>query len=103
MPDSRITDSTDKDGAPLDELRTCVQLLLERFPHLQSVATRLLENNETFRDLCEEYEACAQAIERLAPPEADVAMFREFSALRLRLEGELLRYISDNWSEDARQ
>jgi hypothetical protein len=73
----------------------CVKLLLERFPHVQAVSLLLLARHETFRDLCEEYEACTEAAERLEHSGADDAIRKEYSALRLRLEGELLRYISE--------
>ena len=54
----------------------------------------LFGRDEAFRELCEEYEACVGASQRLdaARPEQG-AMQREYVALRLRLEGELLRYL----------
>lgn len=70
------------------------RLLVARFPHLQSVSLQLLERDETFRELCEEYAACTEVIERLTDAPSDEAMHREYSALRLRVEGELLRYLS---------
>jgi hypothetical protein len=57
-----------------------------------------MESHETFRELCEEYEACTEVIERLAQCQSDDAIAKEYSALRLRLESELLRYISEHWS-----
>lgn len=101
MQDSKHSAEAGTNDTTSPGLRTCVRLLLERFPHLQSVSTQLLETHETFRELCEEYEACTQAIDRLAPGESDVAIVKEFSALRLRLEAELLRYISEHWSDDS--
>ena len=97
MPHSDDTSST-RSAGPDDrsQVRGCVRLLLERFPHVQAVSLQLLEQHEAFRDLCEEYEACTEAAERLAHSEADEALRREYSALRLRLEGELLRYISEH-------
>ncbi|HMN45522.1 MAG TPA: hypothetical protein PKE27_13140 [Povalibacter sp.] len=76
--------------------RDCVALLLERFPHLQSVSLILLRRHETFRDLCEEYEACSQVCDRLERTNTDDALRREYSALRLRLERELLSYIEES-------
>jgi hypothetical protein len=71
-----------------------MQLLSERFPHVQAEAQQLFERNEEFRDLCEEYEACAEAFKRLeATRPADDPMRLEYAALRLRLEAELLRYL----------
>ena len=77
-------------------MRRHAQWLVERFPHLQSVSLQLLERDEAFRELCEEYAACTQVLERLSDEPSDEAMRREYSALRLRVEGELLRYISDH-------
>ena len=74
----------------------CARLLLERFPHVRAASLQLLERHETFRELCEEYEACNEAAERFAQSGSDAALLEEYSALRLRLEGELLRYISEH-------
>lgn len=81
-------------GPDTDESRRAYRrLLAERFPHIQRVALRLLERDETFRELIEEYEACTEAAERLEQGQADDAMRKEYAALRLRLESELLRYL----------
>lgn len=94
MPDTKDSDSTSNANTPgRGHEHGCIRLLLERFPHLQAVCVHLLERHETFRDLCEEYEACTEVIERLTDCEGDDAIIKEYSALRLRLEGELLRYI----------
>ncbi len=79
-----------------------VTLLMERFPHVKSVSLTLLRRHETFRDLCEEYEACSLACERLEGSDGDEALRREYSALRLRLESEVLRYIEENTSSGER-
>lgn len=101
MPDSKDSDSTSGAGTPdRGYEHACIRLLLERFPHLQAVSVHLLERHETFRELCEEYEACTEVIERLTHCETDEAIAKEYAALRLRLEGELLRYISEHWSRD---
>ena len=81
--------------------RRCVQLLLERFPHVRAASLQLIEQQESFRELCEEYEACSDAADRLSHSAGDEALRREYNALRLRLEGELLRYISDHGGSDA--
>jgi hypothetical protein len=75
--------------------RRCVELLTQRFPHVRDISLQLLTHHETFRELCEEYEACSEAAERLAHSDADDARRKEYSALRLRLEGELLSYITE--------
>jgi hypothetical protein len=72
----------------------CLERLRERFPHLKSFSLTLLEKDETFRELCEEHTACTEVIERLTRSGSDDAMLREYSALRLRIERELLDYVS---------
>jgi hypothetical protein len=101
MPDSKNSDSTNgADTRDRGQEHACIRLLLERFPHLRAISIHLLERHETFRELCEEYEACTEVIERLAHSQSDDALTKEYSALRLRLEGELLRYISEHWSSN---
>ena len=97
MPRTEPPGSKDS-GADTPVNRGCIALLLERFPHLQSVSLALLHRHETFRDLCEEYQACSATCERLERTGSDEALRREYSALRLRLESELLRYIEENTS-----
>jgi hypothetical protein len=80
----------------------CVRLIAERFPHVRLVSLRLLIKDEAFRELCEEYEVCSAAVERFARPVPNVTMLREYTALQLRLEGELLRYFSRHGSGDPR-
>src|SRR5262245_15694382 len=92
MPNS---DNASDPGGGLCPLKA-VSLLLERFPHVKNVSLQLLEQSETFRELCEEYEACTAAAERLSHSKGDEALRMEYAALRLRLEGELLRYIEDH-------
>jgi hypothetical protein len=75
-----------------------VTLLLERFPHVQAVSLHLLQRNEDFRDLCDEYEACSATCDRLDHRDSDHALRQEYAALRLRLEGELLRFIEERGS-----
>jgi hypothetical protein len=52
----------------------------------------LFERDEIFRELCDDYEACARA---LAEQERSEDLRREYSALRLRLETELLAYLDE--------
>lgn len=73
-----------------------LKLLRERFPSVPDVWLRSLMQHETFRDLCEEYAACAEVLQRLTQSATDDAMRSEYSALSFRLEGELLRYISEH-------
>lgn len=101
MPDSKDSDSKSGSYTPdRGHEHACIRLLLERFPHLQAISVQLLERHETFRELCEEYAACTEVIERLSHCATDDAIAKEYSALRLRLESELLRYISEHWSTD---
>ena len=92
-------------GGPDDrpQARPYVKLLAERFPHVQSVALQLLERDPEFRELCEEYEACTESVARLERLEGDEALLREYRALCLRLEGELLRYISEYGASGGRR
>ena len=78
-----------------------VQLIHERFPHVREISLQLLMQQEVFRELCEEYEACHHATERLASNGSDENMLKEYSALRLRLEGELLKYMSQHKGDAA--
>ena len=74
----------------------CMRLVTERFPNVQEDAKQLFARDEAFRELCEEYEACTQAAERLEGRLEQEPLRREYGALRLRLEGELLRYLQEH-------
>lgn len=67
-----------------------LQLVTEHFPHLRERVACLFERDETFRELCEDYEACTCALSRR---ESSDDLKREYAALRLRLEFELLGYV----------
>jgi hypothetical protein len=68
----------------------------ERLPNLREKVTRFFDQSEDFRELCEEYQACCEALARLASPGSNEALRREYLALRLRLEGEILRYVAEH-------
>ena len=70
-----------------------LQLVSEQFPHLRERVACLFEREEIFRELCEDYEVCSGA---LAGRPASEGLRREYSALRLRLETELLRYLHED-------
>ena len=70
-----------------------LQLVSEQFPHLRERVACLFERNEMFRELCEDYETCTDA---LAHQAASEGLRPEYSALRLRLETELLRYLHED-------
>lgn len=73
----------------------------QRFPIVQDQASRLFQRDETFREICEEYQACADTLSRLgaASPPTD-PIRQEYSALLLRLERELLRYLEEHPNHD---
>lgn len=65
-------------------------------PNVQGSAERLFEHDEVFRELCDEYQACSEATTRLeGAPGANRALLSEYQALRLRLEGEVLRRLAE--------
>ena len=70
-----------------------LQLVSEQFPHLRERVACLFERSESFRELCEDYETCADA---LARQHASEGLRREYAALQLRLETELLWYLHED-------
>ena len=74
-------------------MASSLQLVSEQFPHLRDRVACLFERDELFRELCEDYETCAGA---LARQPASEGLRREYSALQLRLETELLRYLRED-------
>jgi hypothetical protein len=93
MSDSQDRNATQGAGMPLAE--ACMKLLLERFPHMQALALKRCEQHDSFRELCDEYQACTEVLARLERPGYEQELRSEYGALRLRLEGELLRYIAE--------
>jgi hypothetical protein len=67
-----------------------LQLVSDQFPHLRERVACLFERDVLFRELCEDYEACVLAHARQVSSEG---LRREYSALRLRLETELLGFL----------
>ena len=80
--------------------KTSLTLVVEQFPDLRQEVARLFERDDVFRELCEDYEACSLA---LARQESNDALRREYAALRLRLETELLGRLHDAQGPHARQ
>jgi hypothetical protein len=74
-----------------------LKLVSDRFRQVRDRATRLFERDLDFRDLCEEYEACVATMTRLQfdGPSAE-GMRKEYAALVLRLDRELLRYMEEH-------
>jgi hypothetical protein len=75
-----------------------LQLVGEQFPHLRERVACLFERDEIFRELCEDYETCAEALARRPASEG---LRREYQALQLRLEIELLRYLHEDAEPSA--
>jgi hypothetical protein len=75
-------------------MQPSLNIVTGRFPNVRDQAARLFDDDENFRELCEEYRACSEAVCRCEggglPSEA---MRNEYKVLLLRLEGELLRYL----------
>jgi hypothetical protein len=70
-----------------------VEIVHTLFPHMHSVLDRVLAESEPFGDLVEEYGVCTEVLERQQARNEPQA--REYAALRLRLESEILQYLSD--------
>jgi hypothetical protein len=75
---------------------SCLELVKEQFPHLKERVVSLFEHDPIFRELCEDYEACTVTLSRKPPSEA---LQREYQALSLRLEYELLRHLQERNGE----
>jgi hypothetical protein len=73
-------------------MTSSLQLVSEQFPSLRERVACLFERDAVFRELCEDYEVCAQA---LSQQERSEDLRREYAALRLRLETELLGYLHE--------
>ena len=73
-------------------MSSCLRLVSEQFPHLHDRVAWLFEHEPLFRELCEDYEACTVTLSRKPPSEA---LEREYQALSLRLEFELLRHLQE--------
>jgi hypothetical protein len=65
---------------------TCLRLVSEQFPNLKDQVANLFQRDVVFRELCEDYETCTVSFGR----QTSDALRREYAALRLRLETELL-------------
>ena len=74
-------------------MASCLQLVSEQFPNLRQQVASLFERDPVFRELCEDYEVCGDALAG-RPPTDDLSL--EYAALRLRLETELLRYLRED-------
>jgi hypothetical protein len=77
-------------------MNAALRLVRERLPNVRDQAGHLFESDEMFRELCEEYQMCTEAASRMEGERASAALQKEYAALRLRLEGELLRYLQEH-------
>jgi len=102
MPYHKDIITTPGDDAPNQSQKyRYLERLLETFPTDQAVVLRLIESDATFREICEEYAACNEAVERLVHGSFDADMRKEYLALQLELEGELLRHILEHRSKGS--
>ncbi len=60
-------------------MSTCLQLVSEQFPHLSDRVASLFEGDAVFRELCEDYEACTNALARQPAPPGFVRSTRHSS------------------------
>jgi len=81
-------------------MHSALRLVRERLPLLREHAGQLFEEDDIFRELCEEYEVCVDTAARIEGAEkVNRALLDEYLALRMRLEGELLRYMAEHWKK----
>ncbi len=78
-------------------MHPALRLVSDRLPSVRGQAEILFERDDVFRDLCDEYRACDETAKHLERARGSRAKLRwEYGALRLRLEGELLRYLAEH-------
>jgi hypothetical protein len=78
-------------------MQPTLDFLGDRCPELRVQALRLLEEDDEFRELCEEHAECARALERLQIGGHLREQIRdEYASLQLRLQRELLRYLEEH-------
>ncbi len=77
-------------------MHPALTLVKDRLPNIGERAELLFGQDDVFRELCEEYQVCSDTVGRMeGAAGASPALRNEYLALRLRLEGELLRYLAD--------
>jgi hypothetical protein len=78
-----------------------LRIVSERFPSLRDQAIRRFTRDEIFRDLCADYEACADTLARFeSAGRSPEALRNEYAALLLRLEHEMLRHLAEHPDRD---
>ena len=79
-----------------------LRLVSERFGPLRDRAVRAFERDPDFRDLCDEYQVCAETLaSHEESPGSSEAVRREYAALLLRVERELLRHLDEHPDGDV--
>jgi hypothetical protein len=73
-------------------MSTCLTLVSNLLPHLKDQVASLFQRDAVFRELCEDYETCTVSLGR----QTAEALRREYAALQLRLETELLAYLHND-------
>ena len=83
-------------------MNPCLRIVSERFPLLRERLARRFAREESFRDLCEDYETCASTLARFESggPSAE-GLRHEYAALLLRLEHEVLRNLHEHPDRDV--
>ena len=77
-------------------MTSSLQVVTDQFPLLKGRVLWRFEHDELFKELCHTYETCLEAIARLEKAgKGQEPLRREYSALRLQLETELLGYLQD--------
>ena len=78
----------------MTEMHLALRMVADRFPNLRERAKDAFQQDEDFRELCEEYQVCTESVGRLeTAADTSDAVRKEYAALLFRLEGELLRYL----------
>jgi len=84
----------------LQLVREQFPLAREQFPHLRDRVVSLFDGDSVFRELCDDYEACTDA---LARQPASAGLRQEYAALQLRLETELLGFLNADADNPGRR
>ena len=71
-----------------------VDVVSRLFPSLGGLVAALYDRDDVFRELCDEYSICLGAVDR-AEASGSPTLRAEYSALKLRLEAELLQQLEE--------
>ena len=71
-----------------------VDLVSRLFPRLGERVAALYDRDDVFRELCDEYSICLEAVSR-AEASGSPNLRAEYAALQLRLETELLQQLEE--------